>query len=165
MPNTQQDQITVKQHFVPQFYLRRFANQSNEIEVLDVEERRILTSRSPASVSYQDFFYGITTGTPDEMSQQVERLFEVVENEIASELDRIIDDILSNRHVSDRDRWIIALLMSMLWIRGPAMRGQINQMSEQLWRLAGRSRKIRLGCYLRGTRLSSGKSFSHGRSG
>lgn len=127
-----QGQVTAKQHFVPQFYLRRFVNSCGLIEVLDIPKRVILEPRSPKAVCYERFFYGAKTGEADEVSRQIEQLFQQWEDSIAKRIEPIIDKLLNHSQIDHEEKWTISFLMSMLWIRGPAMRGQVNQMSEQL---------------------------------
>lgn len=60
-------QITKKQHFVPKFYLKRFAR-NGQIQVCDVRAKRILKAYGYKSVCYEKFFYGVETGVQDEVS-------------------------------------------------------------------------------------------------
>lgn len=125
-------QITAKQHYVPKFYLKMFANPDGTIEVLDVPKRRILLPHVPKAVCYEKFNYAATTGVPDELSQQIEKIFQSMEDSLAKRVDPIITKLLSSGHVDAEEKWDIAFLMSMLWLRGPAMRQQINQLFEQI---------------------------------
>ena len=134
MPIGDQEQITRGQHFVPQFYLRRFTNPKNEVEILDCKDRKILTPRGTKGICYEDFFYGIRTGEPDELSQQIESRFQQMEDYISKNIGFVIDKILNGEKVLDDDKWLVAFLMSMLWIRGPVMREQINKMSESVYK-------------------------------
>jgi hypothetical protein len=43
---------TKKQHFVPQFYLKLFANEQNLLQVLDLESKRLGLPRAPSGVAY-----------------------------------------------------------------------------------------------------------------
>lgn len=127
-----QGQVTAKQHFVPQFYLKQFANIAGLVEVLDIPKRAILDPRSPKSVCYEKFFYGAKTGEADELSQHIEQMFHQLEDATAKRIEPIADKLLNCSQIDYEEKWAIALLMSMLWIRGPAMREQVNQASEQL---------------------------------
>ncbi len=66
------------------------------------------------------------------MSQCLEDALQQMEDGIAGNIGDIIRKIVDYKQISDDEKWIIALLMSMLWIRGPIMRKQINQMSESI---------------------------------
>lgn len=74
------NQITERQHFVPKFYLKKFINANNEIEVLDCEQKMILSPRGTKGICYESFFYGIKTGQIDETSQQIEQIFQQMED-------------------------------------------------------------------------------------
>lgn len=130
--------IKKNQHFVPQFYLRKFVNQNNEVQVLNVELMKITNPRGTKKICFDEYFYGVETGKFDAVSQEIENRFAEMEGYINQNLDPIVDKILNNRQIEIEDKRLIAFLMSMLWIRGPAMRSQIHQMEEQLtkWTLA-----------------------------
>jgi len=120
--------MTKNQHFVPQFYLRRFLNQNNEVEVLDLKLMKCAKPRGTRKICYAEFFYGIETGIPDDTSQKIEGFFQKIEDFVANNLDSTIDRILNNKQVESDDKMLIAYLMSMLWIRGQEMRKQIHRM-------------------------------------
>ena len=123
---------TKHQHYVPRFYLRRFVGPDNLIRSLDIQSRRLPNPTGPAKICQHDFFYGLVTGERDEVSQRIERGFQGVEDKIASRLPSIEATILNRSAISDDDKEILSLLISLLWIRGPAMRNQVNEMSTQV---------------------------------
>lgn len=125
-------QTTKKQHYVPQFYLKKFTNSSNEVEVLDCERRKIVAPRGTKAVCYEDFFYGIRTGKLDSVSQYLETAFQKMEDGIAKNINGVIEKILNQEQILDDEKWLIALAMSMLWIRGPVMRKEVKRMSEDV---------------------------------
>ncbi len=122
------------QHYVPRFYLRKFANTANAVEVLDCKRQAIIAPRGVGGVCKDKYYYGARTGYSDELSQEVESGFQQMESNVASVLDTIIPKLLGNGHFPDDDKWAIALLMSMIWMRGPIMRDQINRMQEQAFK-------------------------------
>jgi hypothetical protein len=124
--------ITKNQHYVPQFYLKRFANKSRTLQILDVKNNRLGSPRSYSSAGYKRYFYAIETGVPDDVSQRIERWLQQFETAIAQELPSIIDKILGNEHINDNDRYILSVLMSMLWLRSPSMRVHLNKMEEDI---------------------------------
>lgn len=89
-------------------------------------------ARSCSGVGYKHYFYAVETGTPDELSQHIEKWLQGIENAIAKELPGIIERILDNKHIDDNDRYILAALMSMLWVRSPQMRDQLNAIEEKM---------------------------------
>ncbi len=125
-------QLTKNQHYVPQFYLRKFLNGSNQVEILDCRRKKIITPRGTKGICCEDFFYGLETGAQDEISQHVEDGFQQIEHRISTGIDPIIAKLLNGSAISDAEKWTVGLLMSMLWMRGPEMRTQINEMSEKV---------------------------------
>jgi Protein of unknown function (DUF4238) len=130
--------MTKNQHFVPQFYLRKFLNQNNEVEVLDVKLMKCANPRGTRKICCAEFFYGIETGIADEVSQEIEERFQKMEDFIADNLDLIVDKILNNKQIEVTDKWIIAFLMSMMWMRGQETRKQIHRIEEETtkWMIA-----------------------------
>jgi hypothetical protein len=123
---------TWKQHFVPQFYLKNFADDKGFIQVLDVKNQRIGQHRPYPGVGYEPFFYAVNTGVQDDISQKIEDWLKSVEDWIALQLPRIIASIKGLKHVTENDRYILSVFMSLLWLRAPAMREEINKMQEEL---------------------------------
>lgn len=123
---------TKKQHFVPQFYLRFFADSQKLLQVYDIKNNRLGSPRSSSGTGYKKYFYAAETGVPDEASQQIEKWLQVYENTISQELPKIIDKILSHQHIDDDDKYILSALMCMLWLRSPGMRAQLNRMNEDI---------------------------------
>jgi len=123
--------MTKYQHFVPQFYLGNFVNHCNEVQVLDLKSMRCVNPRGTKRICGMEFFYGVETGVEDAASQIVEDWFQKMESLIGGDLDPFVDKILNNKTIEIKDKWTIALLMSMLWIRGQEMRKQINRMVEE----------------------------------
>lgn len=123
---------TKKQHYVPQFYLKAFADQRGFLQVLDIVNKRLGTPRPYQGVGYAHYFYAARTGVPDEVSQHVEKWLQQTEDAVARELPSIIAKIEAHEHVTDGDRYVLAVLMSMLWLRSPAMREQLNLMEENM---------------------------------
>ena len=85
-----QKQKTKDQHFVPRFYLKRFALKG-QLQVFDVRAKRIAKPRPYGSVCYQKFFYAVETEVEDEISDAFETLFSQIENVTAKALPGIID--------------------------------------------------------------------------
>lgn len=89
-------------------------------------------SKHYQGLGYANYFYAAKTGVPDTISQQIEEWLKPRENFIAKELPRIINEILGNQHIKDDDRYILAVLMSMLWLRTPGMRNQLRRMEDDM---------------------------------
>ena len=147
--------ITKKQHFVPQFYLRYFTDQYGILQVLDVKNRRIGSPRSCSGVGYSDYFYAVKTGVQDDVSQQIEQWLQNLENIIAKELPVIIEKITEYKHINNKDRYILSAFMSMLWLRSPGMRFRLNKMEEDIAKKTMRfSTSERVDCYIKETGIT-----------
>lgn len=123
---------TEKQHFVPQFYLKNFADQQDNLQALHTRDKRIGNPRAYQSFGYGRYFYAAETGVPDEISQHVEKWLSNIESRISHELPRIIKAIKEFQQIQDDDRYILGALMSMLWLRSPGMREQLNAMQTNI---------------------------------
>jgi Protein of unknown function (DUF4238) len=123
---------TKKQHFVPQFYLKRFANEQNLLHILDVKNGRLGIPRTTSGLGYEKYFYAAETGVPDEVSQHIEQWLQTYETVIARDLQQIIDKILNYKQIDDDDRYILSALMCMLWLRSPTMRNHLHRMNEDM---------------------------------
>ena len=99
---------------------------------MDSKDLKILKTRPYAGVCYDKFFYATVSGVPDEVSQMAESWLKKTEDFVASKIEDVIDNITQYRQLTHNDRYILAVLLSMLWIRGPRMRRQINQLQEDM---------------------------------
>lgn len=75
-------QITEKQHFIPKFYLKRFADNRGFLETIDVKKRQLGSKRPYPSVCYSSYFYAANTGVPDDLSQVIENWLQQIESAI-----------------------------------------------------------------------------------
>ncbi|MBU1067802.1 DUF4238 domain-containing protein [Patescibacteria group bacterium] len=126
------DNPTKKQHYLPQFYLKRFSDSKGLLYYYDKRVDYISSPKSYSSVGYKHYFYAAETGISDKISQEVERWLKTYEDIISKELTKVIDKILNNEHISEDDKYILAALMCMLWLRTPSMRQSMNQRREDL---------------------------------
>lgn len=136
------NQVTAKQHYVPQFYLRSFADPDGMLNVFSNEHMKILKRRSVSSVCHQRFFYAQKTGKQDDVSQSVEDFFgEAIENPLAKALPDLVERIKNYKQIDWVDKENMAVLMSTMWMRNPAFRNQMNSMQgkmiKDIYRVAG----------------------------
>lgn len=129
-----QNNKTKKQHYLPQFYLKRFADSKGFLHFYDKKNDRLSPARHYSSVGYKRYFYAAETGVSDEVSQQIEEWLKTYEGIISQELIKIIDKILNFNPISEDDKYILASLMCMLWLRTPNMRYGLNQMHEDIFK-------------------------------
>ena len=132
-------QITKKQHFVPKFYLKRFAK-AGQIQVFDVRARRIGKPRPYVSVCYEKFFYAAETGVQDEISQAFEDVFGQTEKMIAEALPGIIERADAQK-LTNSDLYVLAYFKSTQWLRTPSFRERLQkiQAETQKWMLKQRA--------------------------
>ncbi len=129
MDNT--ELITKNQHYVPQFYLKKFINEEGKLEILDCARRKVVASRSPKSVCNEEYFYS-SNNQPDDVSQVLEKEFQRIESDISKVYDSIAKKFLNFEQITENDKMLVATFMSLQYLRGPYMRKQIQQTSEQM---------------------------------
>lgn len=117
-----------RQHYVPRFYLRGFAGPDGLIQILDRKNRRFPAARGPKALCVEDYFYGVEARVRDDVSQAIEGAFQEMENRLGNEVPKICSAIELDREMTPQGRYALAMLMSMLWIRGSAMREQVSRM-------------------------------------
>src|SRR5688500_7539718 len=76
-----------RHHYVPQFYLRRFADQKDQVRMIRRSTGKVVTT-SVSNAAVQVGFYDVETedGTPRDL---VERFLSSVEGEVAEVFERI----------------------------------------------------------------------------
>lgn len=108
------DNPTKKQHYLPQFYLKRFADSNGSLYYYDKRIDYISSPKSYSSVGYKHYFYAAVTGVADDISQHVEQWLKTYEDIISKELTGVIEKILNNDPISEDDKYILAAFMCML---------------------------------------------------
>lgn len=126
------DNITKKQHYIPQFYLKFFSDDKNNLRSLKLEDNRVGNSRHYSAFGYKPYFYAEKTGVADDLSQHVESWLGYFENILSHSLPVVISKILKSDRINDNDKYILSAFMCMLWLRTPYMRKQLEQMEVQL---------------------------------
>ena len=132
-------QITGEQHFVPEFYLKRFAREG-QIQVLDVRTKCIGKPRPYGSVCYEKFFYAAETGVQDEISQVFEDAFSRIEDVSAKVLPGVIERAVAQQLTND-DLYVLADFMSIQWLRTRSFRERLQKMQSEMmkWMLKQRA--------------------------
>ena len=102
-------QITENQHFVPQFYLKRFSKKG-QIQVFDVRAKRIGRPSSCKKECYEKFFYAAENGVRDEISQAFEDVFCRIEDVSAKALRGVIERAVA-QHLTNGDLDELAYFM------------------------------------------------------
>lgn len=120
------------QHYVPRFYLKKFANSDNELERFDAERRILLKPKGPSGICKEDYFYALESGQGDEISQAFEAEFKKLEDSISRNYQDIVEQLNSQHKIEEFNKNKIAELIAMLWTRVPAARKQMTQYAQQL---------------------------------
>jgi len=97
-----QKQVTKKQYFVPQFYLKKFTNKGT-VSVLDMKQAKLLKSRSPKSICWESFYNSQKTGIRDEFGDRMEKAFQELESFIGGKYNSICNNILGSQQITDED--------------------------------------------------------------
>lgn len=124
--------FTKNQHIIPKFYLSRFADRDNTLQIYDKQWKKIGPAKKPAGFGYEFYFYAQTTGIPDSLSQSVERYLKNYEDYIAPQYDKICEKILSCNSLSEKDLYTISLMAANFMLRGYKLRDEIKYLSIQI---------------------------------
>jgi hypothetical protein len=127
------NQETHRQHFVPQFYLRRFVNSDGKLERFDKKTQYFLVPVSPKSEGFAENYYSEDGKSSDEIGQRIENEFlPPFENLIGSEYAKVLVKLKNRQTLSEGDKEIICLLGAHLFTRGEGMRSVIESMNAQI---------------------------------
>ena len=142
-------QITENQHFVPQFYLKRFSKKG-QIQVFDVRAKRIGRPSSCKKECYEKFFYAAENGVRDEISQAFEDVFCRIEDVSAKALRGVIERAVA-QHLTNGDLDELAYFMSVQWLRTRYFREWLQKMQSEVmkWVLKQRASLPRFQDYIR----------------
>lgn len=125
-------QVTERQHWVPQFYLRKFVNPDGKLERLKLRANTIGRALPPKSVCWASFFYGQVTGECDEASQLLEDVFTLQEDEFAKYYEDIYLNLISGEAIREDYAYLLSAFMASLWIRSSYVRLQIESSQADL---------------------------------
>ena len=123
-------QITENQHFVPQFYLKRFSKKG-QIQVFDVRAKRIGRPSSCKKECYEKFFYAAENGVQDEISQAFEDVFCRIEYVSAKALRGVIERAVA-QHLTNGDLDELAYFMIVQWLRTRFFRARLQKIQSEL---------------------------------
>jgi len=110
-----------KQHYVPQFYLKKFVCKSNSPKIepyLWIHENDVKKKKAPVNAAHKSYFYTVDTEGIDK--NYVEDLLGVIEGETKPILDRILS--LGINAITNPERYIFAKFLSFMLSRTPKMR-------------------------------------------
>jgi hypothetical protein len=124
--------ITKWQHIVPQFYLKEFKNEKNLIENYDILKNKFNPPKGTKPLCAEYFFYAAETGIQDTISQEVEAFFENYETPISKCIPVIKQIVFGNSEITFDEKYILSLLMSMLYLRNNKTRRHIKQLTSDI---------------------------------
>ncbi len=131
-------QKTIKQHYVPQFYLRQWTDSSESFYPIRIEnkeppELNIFNEKSgPSRFCYENYFYAQHTGKEDDISQTMEEFLTEIETIFFKELPGLEKKILENQEITYVDKYHLSEFMLFLWIRGKKHRQESQEISERI---------------------------------
>lgn len=115
-----------RQHYVPQFYLKKFVNDAGRLETCNLKLRKVIKSQSPKEVCCSVYFYANKEGEYDILSQLVEDLMWVHESKFAWMYDRIVSLLFAWQQISDEDLYELCVFASIGWMRSKSFRETSN---------------------------------------
>jgi hypothetical protein len=120
----------VRHHYVPQFYLRHFANEREQIKVIDRAPPQKTYKCPVRDVASERFFYRLETEVG--ASLELESTLSQIEGEARGALERLISDPFPP---SGEDRELIGFFVGLQWLRGRDQRDTYNNLVDQLSKL------------------------------
>lgn len=120
------------QHYIPQFYLKKFCNQEKKLETLDKEKKRILKSQSVEHVCSWDYFYWLETWKKDMTSQILEEMFDYFEDRFSQIYNNLIDDIYSTHQINQDFLYWLCEFVAISRMRWKYFRETFKEMSQDL---------------------------------
>ncbi len=117
-----------KQHYVPQFYLKQWCDNSGAFYPIKIEKKvppelHVFKDKSgPNRFCYENFFYAQHTGKEDEISQFLENTFAEIESIFSKELPKLENKIINNEQITDEEKYHLSELMIFLWLKGKNLR-------------------------------------------
>lgn len=135
---TEEKQKTRKQHYVPQFYLKQWGDDSGCFYPIQIESKlppklTVFNRKSaPSRFCYENFFYAQKTGKEDEISQVIENSFAEVEGIFSKELPKLEKKILGNEQITELDKHHLSEFMVFMWLKGKLHRQWSQRLMEDV---------------------------------
>ncbi len=136
--NGKPEQVTEDQHYVPQFYLKQWLDETGGFYPVKIEQKippklKIFDKKSDQSrFCYENFFYAQHTGVEDEVSQVIEKKFAEIEAIFSNELPVLEKKILNNEQITENEKYHLAECMIFLHFRGKKYLDQSKKMTDEV---------------------------------
>lgn len=133
-----EENITKKQHYVPQFYLRQWTDIDEAFFPIEIKSKvppnlNVFKNKSgPRRFCFENFFYANNTGEKDEISQTIEKIFAEAEGIFSKELPKIEERILNNEQITEIDKYHLSECALFLYFRGKKYRDESKKMTDTL---------------------------------
>jgi hypothetical protein len=129
---TDADSEPKRHHYVPQFLLRRFANEPEQVLTID-RRSKSLFRQSVSKAAAQTGFYKITNddGSTD---NSVEHALGKIESRAAIAIAKLVDQGIFP--LSDEDRDAVAAFMALQYVRTPSVREHMSQVADASFKAA-----------------------------
>lgn len=130
------EQITKKQHYVPQFYLRQWVDETGCFYPIKIKTKippklSISNKKSnPKNFCFEKFFYAQYTGQQDDISQFLEKNFADIEKVFSEKLSVLENKILNNQQITNEDKYHLSEFMIFFWLKGKEYRLTSQKISE-----------------------------------
>lgn len=123
---------TKNQHYVPQFYLKKFANSAGKLETLDMAHKKIFKPQSPSHVCSWDYFYALETWKQDKISQIFEDMFNYFEDRFAVIYDKLLKEIHETHQIEENILYGLCEFVAVSRLRGKSFRDLMLKSSQDL---------------------------------
>ena len=125
-------QWTKNQHYVPQFYLKKFTKQNWKIEVLDLANKRILKEQSVEHICSGDYFYSVKDGEKHVVSQIIEDLFNYYENKFSDIYFELVDNISNYKEIEDKLIYELSEFVTISRLRGEYFKNHMKNSQAEM---------------------------------
>lgn len=118
-----EQQFTKKQHYIPQFYLKKFSQDGERVYVYDKKtgSKGEIRYQTTLQVAHENNFYNYQTKSGKK--ENLEDFFSQIEGDAATAIEEAYD----KRRLSDNDRGKLALFIAFIYSRVPAFKERTEE--------------------------------------
>lgn len=102
----------IKQHIIPQFYLKYFSNNQGYLEVYDSEQDKFFEPQKPSNTGYKKHAYTIET-----LDNAKDYNIELALSQIEGIAKPIIDKLIAQKRINVREKSELSLFFALLYQR------------------------------------------------
>ncbi len=125
--------ITANQHYVPQSYLKRFATGEEQVYVFDKSLMKQFRTKI-RNVASERYFYDASANEEDEDAdvQELEKLFQMVENHFIVAVDEIVSLVKEGRNMKPEQKTAMAYFLHVQQTRTRKIRNRQKEMLDRM---------------------------------